>query len=167
MMPFYDEEGDKIEGFSYPKDNVCEECGDEFPEESALFDAIIYGKNSKVCGKCSKLCGALVIQKPTKEQIEKSKRPSTRDAMRRATGIEPKKADKIINSLTLEDMRQRAKTLKDKKEKEKQVEKEAKEKEEKIFKKNHSGVLDEKEFLDYLENEIEEIKEEEKENESK
>lgn len=166
MMPIYDEDGEKIEGFPYPKDNVCEECGEEMVEESALFDAIIYGKNSKVCDKCSKLCGVLVIQKPTKEQIEKSKRPSTREAMRRATGIEPKKADKIINSLTLEGMRERAKALKDKKEKEKQAEKEAKEKEENIFKKNHSGVLDEKEFLDYLENEIEEIKEE-KENENK
>lgn len=162
MTQFYDEEGDQIEGFPYPKDNVCEECGDEFPEESALFDAIIYGKSSKVCDKCAKLCGALVIQKPTKDQVEKSKKPSTRDAMRRATGIEPKKADKLINSLTLEDMRQRAKALKEKKEKEKQAEKEAKEKEEKIFKKNNSAVLDEKEFLDYLENEVDEIKEEEK-----
>lgn len=163
MNQFYDEEGDKIEGFPYPKENACEECEEEMGEESALFDAIIYGKNIRVCDKCSKLCGALVLQKPTKEQVDKSKKPSTRDVMRRATGIEPKKTDKIINSLTLEDMRQRAKALKDKKEKEKQAEKEAKEKEEKIFKRDSSGVLDEKEFLDYLENEIEEIKKEEQE----
>lgn len=171
MMPIYDEEGDEIEGFPYPKDNVCEECGEECAEESSLFDAIIYGKNLKVCDKCAKLCGALIIQKPTKDQIEKSKRPSTRDAMRRATGIDPKKADKadkIINSLTLEDMRKRANALKEKKEKEKQAEREAKEKEEKIFKKKESGVLEEKEFLDYLESQVEEMKEEEKtQNESK
>ena len=128
MVQFYDEEGDKIEGFPYPKENVCEECGEEFAEESALFDAIIYGKNSKLCDNCSKLCGALIIQKPTKEQVERSKTPSTREAMRRATGIEPKKAEKLIKSLSLEDMRQRAKALKEKKEKEKQAEKEAKEK---------------------------------------
>lgn len=161
MVINVNEEGEILEDTSNPLDSLCEECY----EESALFNAIVYGKSVKLCQKCSNLCGAIILNKPTEKQVYESLRPSSKQVLKRATGIEPKKTEKIIKSMSLEDMRQRAKELKLKKEKEelKKQEKEQKEKEKKIIS-GKSDFLDEKEFLDYLENEISEINTQEKEN---
>jgi hypothetical protein len=150
-----------LENQSKPNVDLCEECY----EDSALFNAILYGKSKRLCENCANTCGAIILKKPDTKQIEESIKPSTNKSLKRISGIEPKKTERIIKEMSLEDMRQKAKELKEKREKEKQKQEELKqeEKEQKEKQKNilygKSDILDEKEFLDYLENEMAEIKE--------
>lgn len=144
---------------------ICEECLDEAP----LFNAILYGRSLQMCDKCAKLNGALILKKPKPEQVYNSIRPSTKDTMRRASGISIKspeqkeKEERRQKEITMEEMRERARKLKEKKEKEKKDLEEVKKREEEILKKKQNEVLDEKEFLDYLEEQMKEIRKQEEE----
>ncbi len=141
---------------------ICEECFEEAP----LFNAILYGRSLQMCDKCSKLSGALVLTRPKPEQVYNSIKHSTKDSMRRVSGISPKakeEEERRQKEVTMEEMRERARKLKEKKEKEKNELEEARKKEEEILKKKQNEVLDEKEFLDYLEKQMEDIKKQEEE----
>lgn len=128
------------------REEECEEC----LHHDILFDAILDGRSVRICGHCVKANDAIVFEKPKQIQIENSIRPSVRDVMRRASGIEPKSSplEKPSSEVKLDDLRKRYEEIKAKRalEQEQKKVRETKPEEKKhIF-------LDEGEFVNYVKN---------------
>ncbi len=132
------------------KEEECEECG----YKDVLFNAIIDGRQKRICNRCVIANGAIVLKKPVDVKIEEVPRRSVKEIMAELSGIKPRPLEKPVQMATLEDLRkryeevkQRRRALHEAQEREKQIlatkaERETKEK-----------VLDEKEFVQYLESE--------------
>jgi len=128
------------------REEECEEC----LHRDILFDAILDGRSMRICGHCVKSNDAIVFEKPKQIQIENSIRPSVKDVMRRASGIEPKSMplEKPGSEVKLEDLRKRYEEVKAKRaldQEQKKVRETKSEEKKHIF-------LDEGEFVNYVKN---------------
>jgi hypothetical protein len=91
---------------------VCEECGSE-----NILDTIFAGKIIKLCENCASMNGAVILKKPTIEQINKAEHGTSLTdrvkAWRKDRGRQPREAN-------LDTLRRRKHELEHEKEKEKQ-----------------------------------------------
>lgn len=132
--------------FTAQKEEECEEC----LAKGYLVYAIIDGQQKKICQRCVVASGAVVIRKPNQIQMDVINRPSVRDAIIRASGMVPKPIQPSARAVKLEDLRERYEETK-KKRAEEQIQRQRElalilpEHKEKV------EVLDEKEFVNYIE----------------
>jgi len=61
----------------------CEECN----SDESLIDAILDGALAKLCRKCAQINGAVVIEKPSIEQLASIKKPTMESAAERIARI--------------------------------------------------------------------------------
>lgn len=143
------------------KEEATEEC-EECLAKDFLVDAIIDGRQKRICQRCVIANNAIVLKKPLATQQEKIDRPSVRDVMFRASGIMPKPLQ-TSTTAKVEDLRSRYEELKKKREalqreKEFLAQKE-RQSTEWQDKKEKFEVLDEREFINYMESLPQETKE--------
>jgi|GEM_PF-3190958 len=137
--------------FTEQKEEECEEC----LARDFLVDAIVDGKQKRICRRCVIANNAIELKKPNAIQLDAIHRPSVRDAMFRASGIMPKPiqpSQTMHAQPKLEDLRARYEELK-KKRAEEQAKKENSTELLQLLhgKPQKPEVLDEKEFVDYIE----------------
>ena len=118
-------------------ENGCAECG----SEEKTYTVIHRGKQVKLCNKCLESNNVISLEEPkTIEKIEDVKRSTVREVLSRMSGIPLKPIEKPKEKVTLDDLWERYKQVKEQK----------------------KQVLDEKNFTEDLEREkqkeVEEIK---------
>lgn len=136
---------ESLKSFRQEPTEECEEC----LHKSFLVDAIIDGKQKRICQRCVMASGAIILRKPNPIQLEAMNRPSVREAIFRASGMMPKPLQASSAQVKLEDLRERYEETKKKKQEE-QIKKLALMPEPET-KERKMKVLDEKEFVNYIE----------------
>lgn len=98
------------------KEEICEECG----HKDILVSAIVNGKLKRICHRCVIANNAIVIKKPKEIAIKEPQRKSVKEILNEMSGIKGTrivpKLKKPSNEVTLEDLRERYKKIKEKEE---------------------------------------------------
>lgn len=93
---------ESLKSFKYEPTEECEEC----LAKDFLVDAIIDGKQKRICQHCVVANNAIVLKKPAYVNLERIERDTVSDVMKRLTGIEPKRIERP-QPVKLEDLRKR------------------------------------------------------------
>lgn len=136
---------ESLKSFKYEPMEECEEC----LARDFLINAIVDGRQKRICQRCVIANDAIVLKKPANVNLEKIERETVSDVMKRLTGIAPKRIERP-QPVKLEDLRKRYEERKAKRKSESAVTKEP-------FEINESQrfevfeVLDENKFKNYIE----------------
>ncbi|MCX8193854.1 MAG: hypothetical protein N3G19_00605 [Candidatus Pacearchaeota archaeon] len=132
---------ESLKSFRNEPEEECEEC----LVKDFLVDAIIDGKQKRICQHCVVANDAIVLKKPASINVEKIERDTVSEVMKRLTGIAPKRIERP-QSAKLEDLRKRYE--------ERKAKREIAAATTEFFKTDgpqRFEVLDEREFKDYIE----------------
>jgi len=85
---------------------LCEECGEKEAEKDVLLD----GNSVSMCSRCASISSGVVVDKPTQDQVDDSKRMwRVKEILARSAGIpyteKPVNLPNTLRTVSLEDLR--------------------------------------------------------------